>query len=226
MPCVSGSEQYAMPGEDWFHLDQGAQRQGLHAYQGAVYLEETCEMDHCFRVMTGSHHLHTEFFKTFPKADEKSRRQEFLRLTEKQKEWYKCKGKCKETKVPCPKGGIILWDSRLVHDNCKPEFDRQHKDRWRFVVFVTMTPAIWAKPEDIEKKADAYHNLLMTTHWASQGVKSFKPYRVKKQETCVTIETLPKIALTKEARLLFGIDLYDFEDGKSNGQSDPVWDII
>ncbi|PVD36949.1 hypothetical protein C0Q70_03942 [Pomacea canaliculata] len=60
--------------------------------------------------------------------------------------WYQQHG-CYPRKVPVPKGGMVVWDSRLVHDNCRPEEGRPNKDRWRFVVFVCMTPARWARKE-------------------------------------------------------------------------------
>ena len=211
-----------MPDDDWLHLDQGAQRQGLHAFQGAVYLEETTDTDHCFRVLENSHRYHSSFFEKFPKAAEKTERLEFCKLNKTQKSWYKSRG-CTQIKVPCPKGGMILWDSRTVHDNCKPEFGRPYKDRWRFVVFVSMTPAVWAKPEDIAKKHEAYEKLLITTHWSSQGIKTFKPYSTKTGERGVTIEELPEIAKTKEVRLLFGVEPYDFDDGQPNGPLEPQW---
>ena len=40
---------FATPGSAWLHLDQPAKRQGLHCYQGAVYLEESSDTDYCFR---------------------------------------------------------------------------------------------------------------------------------------------------------------------------------
>ena len=217
---LSGGEDFAMPDEDWFHLDQAEQRQGLHAFQGAVYLEETTETDHCFRVLEKSHIYHTDFFQNFPAAGKSSRKQEFYRLNKTQKSWYYKMG-CKKRKVPCPKGGMVLWDSRTVHDNCKPEYNRPHNDRWRFVVFVSMTPAMWARPEDLAKKYEAYEKLLITTHWASQGITTFKEKQVKH----FTIDTQPEIARTIECRLLFGIEPYDFEDGEPNGPKEPQWDI-
>ena len=106
-----------------------------------------------------------------------------------------------------------------MHDNCKPEYDRPHKDRWRHVVFVTMTPAIWARPEDLARKIEAYERLLLTTHWSSQGIKTFKERQVKR----FSIVTLPDIAKTEETRTLFGVDMYEFEDGESNGPPEPQW---
>ena len=221
MSSITGSEDYAKQGENWFHLDQSVRRQGLHAYQGAVYLEATTDTDHCFRVLSHSHKYHTEFFNQFPRADQSSRKLEFYKLNKTQKQWYHKRG-CFETKVPVPKGSMVLWDSRTVHDNCKPEYDRPNNDRWRFVNFVSMTPAIWAKPGDLMKKNEAYDELLTTSHWSSQGIKTFKPYGSRNNKS-VTIETQPDISRTKKARLLFGIDLYNFDDEQPNGPPEPTW---
>ena len=210
-----------MPDENWLHLDQGVRRQGLHAYQGAVYLEETTETDHCFRVLSYSHLYHSDFFQKFAKADQSSRKLEFYKLNKTQKKWYNERG-CELTKVPAPKGGMVLWDSRTVHDNCKPVYGRPHNDRWRFVIFVSMTPAIWATPEDLTRKTEAYEQLLITTHWSSQGIKTFKPYGAKKERS-VTIDALPDIARTKEACLLFGLESYNYKDGQPNGPLAPTW---
>lgn len=207
---------------EWLHLDQASCREGLHAYQGGVNLEESSETDHCFRVMAGSHIYLSEFYYKFPNAAKSSIRSEFYRLNKAQKAWYDKKG-CKRTKVPVPKGGMVLWDSRTVHDNVKPVFGRPNKDRWRFVVFVSMTPAIWARPEDMAIKNKAYNELLTTTHWSSQGLKNFKPFNPRAGEEELTILEQPDIAKTKEAKLLFGREQYDFEDGKPNGPKAPVW---
>ncbi|XP_060073747.1 uncharacterized protein LOC132553515 [Ylistrum balloti] len=221
-PPEEGSDDYADPNREWLHLDQAAHREGLHAFQGGINLEESTDTDHCFRVMAGSHVYHKKFFQTFPNAAEKSRRIEHYKLNDVEKNWYEQRG-CKRTKVPVPKGGMVLWDSRTVHDNIKPEYGRINKDRWRFVVFVSMTPAIWAFPEDLAKKRDAYENLMMTSHWSSQGVRTFKEYNPKKDDPKFTILTQPDIAKTREAKLLFGVEDYDFEDEKPNGPKPPTW---
>ncbi|XP_048764556.1 uncharacterized protein LOC125672352 isoform X2 [Ostrea edulis] len=211
--------------KDWLHLDQGAQREGLHAYQGAVYLEEQTQDDFCFRVLTKSHLYHSEFFQTFPDGVTKTERLEFYKLSQAEKDFYYKKG-CTFECVPVPKGGIVLWDSRTVHDNTPPISKRPNPDRWRFVVFVSMTPAIWASEKDLEFKADAYRRMLLTSHWSSQGLKTFKEYKDgqrKRNYVNLSIDYLPDIAKTSEARLLAGAERYDFEDGNPNGPEAPKW---
>lgn len=49
-----------------------------------------------------------------------------------------------------------------------PFQNRKNKGRWRFVTFISMTPAIWANDEDIRKHQHAYQTVALTTHWSSQ----------------------------------------------------------
>lgn len=219
---MPGSNAFADPNKEWLHLDQAVNREGLHAYQGAVYLEQTTDTDHCFRVMSGSHRYHKKFFQTFPNAAEKTRKLEHYKLNDVEKGWYHDRG-CRRTKVPVPKGGMVLWDSRTVHDNIKPEYGRSNKDRWRMVVFVSMTPAIWASPDDLARKNEAYEKLWNTAHWSSQGVRLFKDCNPEKDDANFTIPRQPDIARTQKARLLVGKDEYDFEDGLPNGPPEPTW---
>lgn len=218
------ADEYRKESKDWLHLDQGV-REGLHAYQGAVYLEEQTKEDYCFRVLARSHLYHAEFFKTFPDGVAKTERQDFYKLSAQEKSFYYNKG-CTLENVPVPKGGIVLWDSRTVHDNTPPMAKRSKPDRWRFVVFVSMTPALWASEKDMEFKKDAYRRMLLTSHWSSQGLATFKEYKVVKYNknfVNVSIDFLPDIARTREARLLAGDERYDFQDGHPNGPDAPKW---
>lgn len=209
--------------QSWLHCDQGAQRQGLHCYQGAVYLEQTTETDWCFRAMKRSHLFHEEFFNTFPKAKGKSRRSDLYRLLPEELAWYESKGSML-MKVAVPKGGLLLWDSRTIHDNSPPVEGRPNPDRWRFVVFVSMTPAHWATEADLHIKRNAYKDMSTTSHNSSQGIKAFPTDPVRGNKRMFTINKLPKVAETPEVRRLCGVLPYDFEDDKPNGPPAPIWE--
>ncbi|XP_048762823.1 uncharacterized protein LOC125671281 isoform X2 [Ostrea edulis] len=206
----------------FLHLDQGAMRQGLHAYQSGVYLEESSSSDHCFRVLKGSHKRINEFYDQHPLAAKESSVFEYYELTKEEIDWYKDLG-FPETTVPVPKGGMVLWDSRLVHDNARPLEGRPHPDRWRHAIFVCMTPAKWAKQSDLKIKKDAYKNLLLTTHWPSRNVATFPEYHPTGKGDYKELTELPEIAKTKEVKLLMGVEEYDFSDGEPNGPEDPKW---
>lgn len=223
-PPEDGQESFAQPGDDWLHVDQSAARIGLHALQGAVYLEEACEDDWTLTVLEGSHTLLDDFFRTNVRASIRSSAS-FYRLTKQDMEYFDKKG-CKIKRVPVPKGGMVLWDSRTVHANANPVKGRKHPGRWRFCVFVSMTPAIWTTDVDLQEKREAYNQVLMTTHWSSQGVSFFSKHVPPGSQKDVDYpKTLPDIAKTREAKLLSGVKMYDFNDGNPTGiEYLPRWE--
>ena len=219
MYTPTGGGIYRDGKSNWYHFDQSRFRKGLHAYQGAVYLEETTEQDYCFRVWPTSFKYHEEFCENFADVAE----DDWHCLTPEHLEWYRSKG-LSEHFVPVPKGGIVLWDSRTIHDNCKPQKGRAHNDRWRYVVFTCMTPAIWAGDIDLQLRVECFKTLVSMCHWPSQGVNLF-PSTAEEPETRELsfrhiVEKQPSITEKDDVRLLVGLDTYNFSDGQPN---DPGW---
>ena len=135
--------------------------------------------------------------------------------------WYKEQG-CTLKSVAVPKGGMVLWDSRVIHDTCLPIRGRANTDRWRFVTFVCMTPASSASKHDLGKKRRAYDELLLTNHWPSQMMRVL-PEKTPSGQKDMYIKKLPDIAKSMEARQLAGVEPYDFKDGEPNGGHAPAW---
>ena len=162
-------------------------------------------------VMERSHKHFEEFCKTFSNTNHSN----FRKLDSSEQDWLTERG-CAVKRVAVPKGGIVLWDSRLVHAGAPPMRMRAHTDRWRFIVFVSMTPAIWSRNEDTTERKRGYETLRCSAHWSSLHVKLFRSSKPTRQD----ITSLPAVALTDEARQLVGDLAYDFEDGDSNG---PDW---
>lgn len=189
-------------------------------------MEETTTDDHCFRVLEGSPQFQRELLETFPEAKKEMGGKDFYILKEEHKKFYLSKG-CKEKKVPVPKGGMVLWDSRTVHDNVAPVEGRPHGDRWRYVSFVCMAPAIWTTEEDLEIKKQAYKEMRCSAHWPSQGVWLFpstQQCELTENHNMEMIEKQPEVAKTREVKLLAGIERYDFNDGRPNGPEwEPKW---
>lgn len=224
-PPEDGAEPFYTEDNHWFHVDQGSSRQGLHAYQGAVYLEAADEDDWTLHVVEGSHRHLEEFYEEYPTAATISDlKQNFYRFNDDEMIFFLKRG-CHIKRVPVCKGGMVLWDSRLIHANAHPLEGRKNPGRWRFCVFVSMTPAIWASDEDLKEKQEVYENAFMTTHWSSQQIIYFSTdtpilsaYDVKYPKE------LPDIAKTREGQLLSGAVPYDFRDGEPNGDEYmPKW---
>ncbi|XP_021350058.1 uncharacterized protein LOC110448233 isoform X2 [Mizuhopecten yessoensis] len=226
VPPEIAKGKYREDGKSWLHLDQGRTRKGLHVYQAAVYLEETSESDHCLRVLGNSHLYHDKFQEAFPDAmvlDDEENEEEFFLFKPEWVDWYKEQG-CTERIIAVPKGGMVIWDSRTVHDAVFPKRGRVHSDRWRFVVFVCMAPAIWATDADYKTKQFAYDNYRSTAHWPAQKNIVFRsttgnPY-TRDLKHIYAVETMPDVAKTRDAKLLAGLERYDFNDGAPN---DPGW---
>ncbi|CAH1781916.1 unnamed protein product [Owenia fusiformis] len=210
------------PKKHWLHIDQKHKRLGLHAFQGAVYLEEATSIDWCFTVMEGSHKFHDTFFNNCPTSD--TNNSSSLRprnLLESEVDWFLERG-CAVRRIGAPKGGMVIWDARLVHANAFPKQNRKHRERWRYCVFTTMTPAIWGTKKTLRNKREAYTNMFLTTHWASQGGRVWQDTRSTPENT---ITELPDIARSLNARQLAGMDPYDFNDGQPNGPDwTPKWE--
>ncbi|KAH3830606.1 uncharacterized protein LOC127878136 isoform X2 [Dreissena polymorpha] len=215
-PPEEGEEPYDDVNSYWLHLDQESTREGLHAYQGGVYLEEALHDDWTLQVMENSHKVFAKFFKDNERAALTSAEKQFFRLNKTQINYFEKNG-CKIVRVPVPKGGMVLWDSRLVHANAQPLKGRANPGRWRYVVFVSMTPAIWASQEDMRIKEDAYHGTKMTNHWSSEGSMLMQESAASKCHPKI----MPKIAHTTAAQQLSGVIPYDFEDGSPNGPPKP-----
>ncbi|XP_071110337.1 uncharacterized protein [Haliotis cracherodii] len=238
-PPEHGEETFAVPGKHWLHCDQGVERVGLHAYQGAVYLEAADEDDWTFEVLEGSHLLHKEFFETFPRAKIRSITNKFYGLTDGDVEWYSSHDGVTRRRVPAPKGGMIIWDSRLIHANVRPMENRRHPGRWRYAVFVSMGPAVWASKEYLRQKKQAYQGLRMTSHWPCNGLALFSDMEVG---GIMATEKLPDIACTDDAKRLAGVLPYlgqkkgpswrpEWAEGSREGRemtkgSTPLWVVL
>lgn len=223
-PPEEGAESFDKPDSHWLHLDQVPSRVGLHAYQGEVYLEDADEDDWTLLAVEGSHLYFEEFFNKNKYARAKSIQNGFYEFTENDISQLEEKG-FTQVRVRVPKGAIALWDSRLVHTSASPIKGRKHPGRWRFCVFVSMTPAIWATEEDLKKKREAYSHVCMTSHWSSRGISLFRTdYPAWTLKNVDYPKQLPQIAKTTAAKLISGVLPYNFNDGTPNGDGYiPEW---
>ena len=70
--------------------------------------------------MVGSHQLFQRFFDEHPQEREASLLgNDHIKMEEAHVKWFRKQG-CLRRRVSVPKGGLLLWDSRLVHNNLRP----------------------------------------------------------------------------------------------------------
>ena len=74
--------------------------------------------------MEGSHALYHEYYSTHPDDHKRA----LFRARDEHLQWMSERG-CVQKRVPVPAGGMVLWDSRLIHANARPRKGRAQSDR-------------------------------------------------------------------------------------------------
>ncbi|KAK7088864.1 uncharacterized protein [Littorina saxatilis] len=230
-PPEQGEEEFY--NEDtggWLHLDQTTRRQGLHAYQAGVYLEPADHDDWTLEVLENSHRLYEEYYSSNPENHRRALFRGYMKARDEHLDWMKAHG-CVQKRVPVPRGGMVLWDSRLIHANARPTKGRAHPDRWRFVVFACMAPACWATQKALDTKREAYVTRQMTTHWPCDDVglmaTSLPSYAAQELHP---LAKLPEVAQSVEVKRLVGVLPYPEAKGDEREkelsllEQRPKWD--
>lgn len=144
----------------WFHTDQGNRKKGLQCIQSFVNLEDCTTNDACFSCLPKSHLYHQEMLNHFNIEGP----QDWIKLSNQHMLWFEEGKGCERIRVPVPKGGMVLWDSRTIHCNRPARLPRQ-KPVFRYTVYVCMTPREWCDEKNLEKKKKAFNEIRMTSHW-------------------------------------------------------------
>lgn len=163
------------PTSSWLHTDQNIINCDLdevytsdyYSIQGIVNLEDSNDEDGGLFVGEGSHLLHSKIFEN----NNKKPNDNWYLITKDDLDFLQNKG-TKFTKVNASKGAMILFDSRCIHSGYPNQKGRKEA-KFRYVIYVSMTPAKRATKKDIDKKIKAIKEGKMTTHWSSCNVKIF-----------------------------------------------------
>ncbi len=192
----------------WYHTDQSYFRNDLECYQGFVSMYDVNDHDATLTVLEGSHKYHAEFAKffEFDKLDKKSKeykdlKSDWHKLSDKEQEFYDKKN-CKMTCIKCPKGSLVLWDSRTIHAGKEPDKTRKTPNT-RFIVYVCMTPRKLCTSANLKKKQKAFEEMRMTSHWPHKPKLFGKTPRTYGREFKQT-EKLPSPKLTELGKRLAG----------------------
>jgi hypothetical protein len=82
----------------------------------------------------------------------------------------------KPVRIVCPKGSMVLWDSRTAHCGVPPEkakIKAGGAPKNRMVVFVSMQPRRRLSAKNAVKKKTLFKAMRTTTHWAADRIKVF-----------------------------------------------------
>jgi ectoine hydroxylase-related dioxygenase (phytanoyl-CoA dioxygenase family) len=147
----------------WYHTDQSFLRPEFECVQSWVTGLDVDDGDATLGFMEGSHRFHKEFAERFGITD----KSDWFKLTREQEDFYLERG-CVYKKIRCPKGSLVLWDSRTIHCGVEALKNRA-KINTRAIVYVCYTPRRLATPAVLRKRIKAFEELRTTTHWPHKG---------------------------------------------------------
>ena len=182
----------------WFHTDQSYTNNKFTNVQGFVTANEIRDGDATLCVIKGSHDYHGEFGKTF----NITKKDDWYKLSEAELSFYLDKG-LEIERITCPRGSLVLWDSRTLHCGVEPIKGQRTEPNIRCISYVCYKPRKFATSKQLEKKRKAFSEGRMTTH---DPIKS-KLFGLKPQtygSPIPDIVPLPKIELTDRILKLSG----------------------
>jgi len=180
----------------WFHVDQSYLRNDFECYQSWVTAYEVRPGDATLCVLSKSHLYHKDIADQFSIRE----KEDWYKLNDEQIAAYKAKG-CEEIRITCPRGSMVIWDSRTVHCGVEP---LRHRERYNFrcVAYLCYMPRS-VNDKLLEKRKMIFQEKRMTSHWPN------KPRMFSKEPrtyggTLRKITPLPEPTLTDLGKRLVG----------------------
>jgi hypothetical protein len=181
----------------WLHVDQSYTRNDFECIQGWVTGYPVRPGDATLLVMPKSHLYHKEIATEFNLTD----KEDWFKLDEEQIEAYRKKG-CEEVRIECPRGSMVVWDSRTVHCGVESLKERETPN-FRCVAYTCYMPRRMATENQLQKRIHAFEEKRMTTHWPCH-VKLFPIQPRTYGDVLYETTPLPDPTLTDLGRRLVG----------------------
>ncbi len=181
--------------DDKFHVDQSFVNSEFKCIQSWVTARDVHSYDATLHVLEGSHLLHGPFQERYQKYQTG--------------DWYQLHGDelrfftetCPKVRIACPKGSMVLWDSRTVHSGTEPLPGRPERNI-RNIAYVCYLPRDMCRYDIIQQRINCFEEMRMTSHWPNKA--HLFPLTPRKRECDVT--PLPKPILTPLGRRLVGYE--------------------
>lgn len=158
-PEVTGCGYRRQIESGWLHCDQSFQRNKFECVQSWITANDVEKGDATLIFMQGSHKYHKHFKEHFNITE----KQDWYKLTKEHISWYKEQG-CEVICIRCPKGSLVLWDSRTIHSGTESIKDRENP-KIRCVGYLCYMPREQVTAAMLKKKRKAFEELRTTNHW-------------------------------------------------------------
>ena len=182
----------------WYHVDQSYTRPDRECFQSWVTAYDVNPGDFTIGFFAGSHKSFEKFGKKF---GVKKRDNNYKLQTQEEIDFYESKHR--QIRVTCPKGAVVIWDSRVVHTGLEPVKGRL-KPNFRTVCFLSYGPRKNVPVKTLERRVTIYKNRKATTHWAHKNVRTLSENNLKNSKLIKLKSNPPE---TKLMRNLIGYPL-------------------
>jgi len=146
----------------WYHTDQSYLDSNFKCIQSFVTALDVNNGDATLAFMEGSNNFHKDFAI---KYDIKNK-DDWYKLTKEEENFYLEKG-CEYKKIKCPKGSLVLWDSRTIHCGAEPLKERLLPN-FRAIIYLCYMPRKLCDAKNLKKKQKAFNEQRTTSHWPSK----------------------------------------------------------
>jgi len=184
--------------EPWYHLDQSLTRPDFECIQSWVTAFETGEGDATLAILENSH----RYFAEFAASTASKSMSDWKMLNKDELEFYQSRG-CEAKRIKCPKGSLVLWDSRTVHYGA-PSLKRPTEQNFRLVGYICYRPRYFISKEMLKLKRESFNKLDTTSHHPT----NFRVFR--KLPAYVTLEH-PVTSIDPPVLNALGMRLAGFE---------------
>jgi ectoine hydroxylase-related dioxygenase (phytanoyl-CoA dioxygenase family) len=146
----------------WWHVDQKWDHPEFMCVQGYVDMVGSETEEHGgLQVIRGSHRMFEDLALAHAAGvTQGGWDRDWHRLNDEELEYCEEKGG-EVVNVKCPKGGMVLWDSRTVHMS-RPN---RHPEDERFVVYTCGWPMSHLSEKDLARREEAKRLRRATSHW-------------------------------------------------------------
>ncbi len=158
MPPEITGKDYWSDQHRWYHTDQTYLKNDFSLLQSWITAYDVNDGDATLAFLENSHKYHKEFADFYDITN----KNDWYSLNNDELNFYYNKG-CIEKLITCPKGSLVLWDSRLIHCGLEPNKNRINPN-FRCITYLCYLPRINATDQQIIEKQNVFTNLLTTTH--------------------------------------------------------------
>jgi ectoine hydroxylase-related dioxygenase (phytanoyl-CoA dioxygenase family) len=145
--------------QTFYHTDQSFTQPGFQCIQSWTTAYDVNEGDATLAFMEKSNRYHKDFGDKFEIKDKSN----WYKLSKEQEQFYLEKG-CDYKKIKCPKGSLVLWDSRTIHCGVEPLKERTVPNV-RAIIYLCYMPKHLCNKKELDKKKDTFNELRTTSHY-------------------------------------------------------------